>query len=512
MSQKTLNGFELWTVDEVKNNKNLYGKEYLQSINGNTSSSALRIIDNWMNTINAMMGTFALDTSNKTVTGAINELKSKSDKQIENVKINGSRIDKQNNEVDINIPTKTSEIENDSHIEVEKIDDVISRETISFGDSIEIVTKVNRDENGHVLNIESKNSAFPIISTSDINVGSGNAVTSITVNNGVIRGMKEETFATKESVDNIPTHSNIEQLNKIGENENGQPTYNGQVIGGGGGGGGTGTVDSITVNGTNYTPTDGVVTLPNYPTTANDVNALNKYDASTVGSGATWEIGQYLDMHINGNDTDFDVRLYIGENSSLYITDSIGNYCINENIKNLLTDVSDLKNNVVNWKQPIVTAVNNKCGTSLTTETTGNDIATYISSSYTTCLVLVGENNLSTTVTYSASDLHYYDSNIIGYLILGRNATVNINYPNPDSAVTCSVVTADYSQDTVSASFGEIHITNKVIDEIDASQTTYDLSRDKVLIDVSGDGELSSVTIRPNGSIFAIYKNKKCSV
>lgn len=339
MSQKTLNGFELWAVDEVKNNKNLYGKEYLQSINGNTSSSALRIIDNWMNTINAMMGTFALDTSNKTVTGAINELKSKSDKQIENVKINGSRIDKQNNEVDINIPTKTSEIENDSHIEVEKIDDVISREAISFGDSIEIVTNVNRDENGHVINIERKNSTFPIVSTSDVNVGSGNAVTSITVNNGVIRGMKEETFATKESVDNIPTHTNIEQLNKIGENDGGQMTYNGSVVGG------TGNVDGITVNGTNYTPTDGVVTLPNYPTTANDINALNKYDSSTVDSGEVWEIGQYLDMHINGNDTDYDVRLRVGEDSRLYITDSIGNYCINENIKNLLTDVSDLKNN-----------------------------------------------------------------------------------------------------------------------------------------------------------------------
>lgn len=511
MSQKTINGFELWTVDEIKNNKNLYGKEYLQSINGNTSSSALRIIDNWMNTINAMMGTFALDTSNKTVTGAINELKSKSDKQIENVKINGSRIDKQNNEVDINIPTKTSEIENDSHIEVEKIDDVISRETISFGDSIEIVTKVNRDENGHVLNIESKNSAFPIISTSDINVGSGNAVTSITVNNGVIRGMKEETFATKESVDNIPTHTNIEQLNKIGENENGQPTYNGQVIGGGGGGG-TGTVDSIAVNGTNYTPTDGVVTLPNYPTTADDVNALNKYDASTVGSGDTWEIGQYLDMHINGNDTDYDARLYVGENSSLYITDSIGTYSINANIKNLLTDVSDLKNNVVNWKQPIVTAVNNKCGTSLTTESTGNDIATYISSSYTTCLVLVGENNLAIDKTYSASDLHYGDRNILGYLILGWDATVNINYPNPDSAVTCCVSTADFSQATVSAEFGKIYIKNKVVDEFDASQTTYKLSQGKVFIDVSGDGELSSVTLSRYTSIFAIYKNKKYSV
>ena len=369
MSQKTKNGFELWTVDEVKNNKNLYGKEYLQSINGNTSSSALRIIDNWMNTINAMMGTFSLDTSNKTVTGAINELKTKSDKQIENVSVNGTILEKQNNEVNIDIPTKTSDITNDSHIDITTTEDIIDTTAIGFGDTINIITEVNRDENGHVENIKTVKSTFPIVTTNPVVNGNGNAITGLDVNNGVINIKKEETFATKEELDNIHTHDNIEQLNKIGENENGQFTYNGQVISGG-----TGSVDSVTVNGTNYTPTDGVITLPNYPTTADDVNALRKYNSDTVVSGDTWEVGQYIDMHVNGSTTAYDARISVDENRSLCIQDATGNY----NISTMQTDITNLKNNVVNWKQPIVTAVNDKCSTSLTTETSGDDIAYYI--------------------------------------------------------------------------------------------------------------------------------------
>ena len=199
MSQKTKNGFELWTVDEVKNNKNLYGKEYLQSINGNTSSSALRIIDDWMNTINAMMGRFALNTDNKTVTGAINELKIKSDKQIENVSVNGTILEKQNNKVNITVPTKTSDITNDSHINIVTTEDIVDTTAIGFGDTITVITEVNRDDNGHVENIKTIKSTFPIVTTNPNITGNGNAVTSLDVNNGIINLKKEETFATTES-------------------------------------------------------------------------------------------------------------------------------------------------------------------------------------------------------------------------------------------------------------------------------------------------------------------------
>ena len=199
MSQKTKNGFELWTVDEVKNNKNLYGKEYLQSINGNTSSSALRIIDDWMNTINAMMGRFALNTDDKTVTGAINELKIKSDKQIENVSVNGTILEKQNNKVNITVPTKTSDITNDSHINIVTTEDIVDTTAIGFGDTIDVITEVNRDENGHVENIKTVKSTFPIVTTNPNITGNGNAITGLDVNNGIINLKKEETFATTES-------------------------------------------------------------------------------------------------------------------------------------------------------------------------------------------------------------------------------------------------------------------------------------------------------------------------
>ena len=295
---------------------NTYGQEYLQSINGDIQNSSFKLIDDWAGTVNAIIGTSPFSTEAKTLTSAINELHTRTssleDNYIKDIKVNGKKLNKTDNNVNLTIPTKSSEIENDSHIDIETLDDEVKKDAISFGDTVQIVKEVVRDENGHVIQVKSINSTFPLISASEINVGNGNAVTSISVNNGVIRGLKEQTFLTENDF------NNKEQLAKIGEDANGNFTYNGNVISGGSGETVKVKVDDRDI----YVPTDGIITIPNYP----------RLCADGVVEG-----GQYYDFHVPGTSSDHDGRIYVDntDENKIKIEDSIGKYAINEEIKNL---------------------------------------------------------------------------------------------------------------------------------------------------------------------------------
>ena len=124
-----------------------------------TPHSAFKLIDEWAGTVNAVIGTSPFSTDAKTLTSAINELHSDTtllkSNYINNIKVNGTSQVKTNNEVNLLIPTKTSEIENDSHKRVELTEEEVSKDNISFGDTIKIVKEVIRDENGHIIQIKS---------------------------------------------------------------------------------------------------------------------------------------------------------------------------------------------------------------------------------------------------------------------------------------------------------------------------------------------------------------------
>lgn len=315
---------------------NTYGEEYLQSINGDTQNSSFKLIDDWAGTVNAIIGTSPFATSSQTLTSAINELHTRTnsleDSYIKNIKVNGTNLNKVDNSVSFTIPTKTSEIENDSHIDIETNTDISNKNAISFGDSINIVEEVIRDENGHVTQVKSVNSTFPLISTSEIDIGDGNAVTSITVNNGVIRGLKEKTFATIEDLNNSVghTHDNKEYLDKIGEDTDGSFTYNGNKISGGG----TGDID-IKLNDKIYSTVDGSVTLP---------NLLELHDNGVV------EGGQYLDFHVNGTNEDYDARIYYDDTTGNFtIIDDRGSHAVNKELSYLLDTHFPIATNFGNY-------------------------------------------------------------------------------------------------------------------------------------------------------------------
>lgn len=203
MSQTLSTGITLYGVGEADKKK--MGEEALLSVWGDSleNISSLRIIHNYMVAKDKLLGTDTLETINKTITGAINELNRKTSINIRTIKVNDNPVENLDGVVNLEIPTKTSEIENDSHIDIETNTDIVDTTDIGFGDTINIITEVNRDENGHVQNIKTVKSTLPVVTTNTEITGNGNALTSLDVNNGIINLKKEETFATKSEFEDI---------------------------------------------------------------------------------------------------------------------------------------------------------------------------------------------------------------------------------------------------------------------------------------------------------------------
>ena len=85
---------------------------------------------------------------------------------IASIKVNGKALDIEDKTVDITVPTKISDLENDGdflqpHPEVEVDDDTTNTGAPTYGGTIDVVDDVVRDEFGHVININTKKVTLP---------------------------------------------------------------------------------------------------------------------------------------------------------------------------------------------------------------------------------------------------------------------------------------------------------------------------------------------------------------
>lgn len=88
-------------------------------------------------------------------------------------------------------------------------------------------------------------------------------------------------------------------------------------------------------------------------------------------AGSVSEMGQYIDLHKSGSNADYDGRIFVNANNQIVHADQNGSLAVNYEINNL-------KSTVVSGKTSVANAINDKLGTTLSNQTSFEDMAYYI--------------------------------------------------------------------------------------------------------------------------------------
>lgn len=160
----------------------------------------------------------------------------------------------------------------------------------------------------------------------------------------------------------------------------------------------TGLPTSLPANGGNADTVDGYHAT-SFSMTGHNHNGVYLPNPS---AGSVSEMGQYIDLHKSGSSADYDGRVHVNALNQIVHVDADGSLAINY-------EISNLKSTVVSGKQSVANAINGILGTSLSNQTTFDDMAYYINSmsflSFTGDLIfglgatLVDDSRFSDTVT-----------------------------------------------------------------------------------------------------------------
>lgn len=148
-----------------------------------------------------------------------------------------------------------------------------------------------------------------------------------------------------------------------------------------------GLTTAVEVNGTTYNHSNGLITLPNYPTIPSSLPA-NGGNADTVDGTHAWYMQTLSAAGETHGASEWLAKIQHNVDGDSYFKLVCGNGGVGVKVDNtnlvkgrdLSVELDSLKSTVVSGKQSVANAINGKCGTTLSNQTPFADMAYYINS------------------------------------------------------------------------------------------------------------------------------------